>query len=204
LCESWRDERAANYLICAFDLVADMARRRFQLRTLLVVTAAIALTAGAMRWWYDAQVAEYERQKQIVDQLGKLKVTFLWTAAGPDWLTDSWTLDERVFMRPTHGRFDEVATEAFAEIAAQLEPLDLYQIDVFGRQILPHVDAVRSGRPNDVIDALRRHPTLRRIFVDASIRGTPPEFDAPIYTRKKLAALEAVLPSVSIIWTDVN
>jgi hypothetical protein len=180
------------------------ARFRFRVRTLLIAITAVLLMCGGVRWWYDGRIAEHVQQKLLVDRLGELKVTFLWTAAGPDWLTDSWMLDERVFMRPTHGRFDEVATEAFAEIAAQLEPLDLYQIDVFGRQILPHVDAARAGRPDDVIDALRRHPTLRRIFVDASIRGTPPELDAPIYTRKDLAALEGVLPNVSIIWTEVN
>jgi hypothetical protein len=55
-----------------------------------------------------------------------------------------------------------------------------------------------------VIEELRAHPTLHTLVVDASIRGTPVEFEAPIYTREDLALLEKLLPELEIVWIEVN
>ncbi|MBA3482391.1 MAG: hypothetical protein H0T51_11300 [Pirellulales bacterium] len=180
-----------------------MPRRRFRLRTLLIVTAAIVLTAGAMRWWYDSQLAEFARQKRVVAELGKSHVTVAWEFLGPKRMEHS-RLD-RVFRRPTNVWFEYITDGELAKTAPRLAELtNLTTAYLLGSQIVPLAREVQAGETNGVIEALRAHPTLRTLVVDASIRGTPAEFDAPIYSRDDLALLEEVLPNLKIEWIEVN
>jgi hypothetical protein len=182
-----------------------MPRWRFRLRTLLTVSAVVALAAGGVRWWYDARVAEHDRQKLIAGQLTSAKASILWSYVGPRRL-ELWKLfDGPAFQRPTHAYCDDVTTDAFAEVAPQLtELVGLNTLFVLGRQIMPHARTAHSGDADAVIETLREHSTLRQLVVDASIRGTPAEFEAPIYTREDLALLEEVLPELEIVWIEVN
>jgi hypothetical protein len=99
---------------------------------------------------------------------------------------------------------DDVATEAFPDVAGRLAELEVSTLTLLGRQIVPQARAAASGETNAVIQALRRHPTLQQVVVDASIRGTPAEFEAPIYTREDLALLQELLPELEIVWIEAN
>lgn len=181
-----------------------VARWRFRLRTLLLVAAVVAVAAGAVRWWYDGRVAEYERQRRLTASLRETGVSAVWTYVGPTLGDLENRLDGPAFRRPTHVYCDDVPTEAFATIADRLAELEASTLVVLARQIMPHVRADRAGATDGVIAALRRHRSLRRIVVDASIRGTPPEFDAPIYTAEDRALLEQSLPNLEVIWIEAN
>jgi hypothetical protein len=176
------------------------------MRTLLMAIALIVLAIGGARWWYDARIGEYERQKQIFEQhLHPLNVSALLDYTGPSSLENFELFDRPVFWRYTEAYCEDVCDEDFSKAIEQLGLLvDLDKLLVLGRQIVPQARTAQSGEANSVIEALRRHPTLRQVVVDASIRGTPAEFEAPIYTREDLALLEELLPNVEIQWIEVN
>jgi hypothetical protein len=203
-CECWRTELTANYLICAFDLVAAMPRCRFRLRTLLIICTGLALVVGGARWWYDVRMASFDRQKAVVKELHALEAISLWSYVGPTRWDLGKTLDGPLFRRPTHLYCDDVAPEAFPGVVQRLAELEVKTLAVLALHIMPHARAVEAGKPDEVIEALRQHPTLQTIVVDSSIRGTPAEFDQPIYTREDLALLEVLLPNVEIEWIEVN
>ena len=161
----------------------------------------MVLAAGGVRWWYDARVAKYERQRLVTERLGGAGATALWTYVGPTQWNLGTSLDGPAFRRPTHVYCDNVATDAFAGVAGHFAEIEVSTLMLLGRQIMPHA---RTGTADPVIEALRRHPTLRQVVVDASIRGTPAEFDAPIYTREDLALLEELLPELEIVWVEAN
>jgi hypothetical protein len=179
-------------------------RLRFRVRTLLVVIAVLAIAGGAARWWYDQQMARYEAQKIICVGLDRARITALWSYEGPGaW--DAWRwLDGPLFRQPTHVYCDSAADDAVAKQAPLLARLNVRTLTVLGRQIVPHARAAERGQTDALIAALRAHPTLKHLVVDASIRGTPLEFDAPTYTREDLALLEKLLPDLEIQWIEVN
>jgi len=91
--------------------------------------------------------------------------------------------------------------DALAERIGHLERLE--SLHLLARQLVPRLES-KNARDDLLLWALRDHPRLERVVVDATIRGTPEGFDLPIYTREDLAKLEAALPEVRIEWIDVN
>jgi hypothetical protein len=172
-----------------------MARWRFRLRTLMAVSAAAALAAGGLRWRYDQLVAAHDRDLEIVESAEFSRADSLWTDVTTVW---SWK-----FRRVEQLRCEECPD--LATLIPRLHELtDLETIQVLARQIIGHASAAADGKADPVIEALRAHPTLHTLVVDASIRGTPLEFEAPIYTREDLARLEEVLPNLKVEWIEVN
>ncbi len=55
-----------------------------------------------------------------------------------------------------------------------------------------------------MIEAWRRHPTLREVLVDASVRGAPLGESVELYDRDDLATLQSALPGVKIVWMEVH
>ncbi|HEX6964055.1 MAG TPA: hypothetical protein VF175_19460 [Lacipirellula sp.] len=179
-----------------------MLRIRFRMRTMLLVFAAAVVLIGSLRWWHDALVAEYRRQEAIVQTLEQGGAEVLWLAYAPDWL--GYVLDERLFTTPGIVFFDHVPDDQVAELTKLLPELrDLGTLVIMGRQIIPHARSSAAGETSPVIEHLRRSNVLQ-ITVDASIRGAPPDADAPPYTREDLKVLQAVLPGPEITWTEVN
>jgi hypothetical protein len=157
---------------------------------------ALTLAVGAVRWWYNAQVAEHFRQLLVIKALG---AHASWTYLGPKIPGFNKTLAENPKLtRVTHLWLDDVRNPANG--ADKLDELpSLNSLQLLARQIIP-----RLGRNDPLLAALQRHPSLRKIIVDASIRGAPLEPDAALYTREELAKLEAALPGIEIVWIEVN
>jgi hypothetical protein len=177
---------------------------RFRVRTLLVLVGVLAAAAGGGRWWYDQRLADYEAQMSVCAKLEDAEISALWSYQGP-MLWDAWKwLDGPLFRQPTHVYCDDATDDAVAEQAGRLAQINVETLTVLGRQILPQARVVQRGEHNALIEALRRHPTLKHLVVDASIRGTPLEFDAPTYTSEDLALLEELLPNLDIQWIEVN
>jgi hypothetical protein len=172
---------------------------RYRLRTFLALFLVMTFAIGAVRWWYNAQVAEHNRQLDVIDSLG---AHARWTFVGPRIPGFENTLAENEKLtRATHLWLDEVQNpENGADLLDELRSLDSLQL--LGRQIIPRLES--GGAVDPFLTALREHPSLQRIIVDASIRGAPLEPDAPHYTRKDLAKLEMALPNVDIVWIEVN
>jgi len=168
---------------------------RFRLRTLLYVLAVTALAAGALRYGYDAQRAAHRRDLSTVLSADYRGTTWRWTAINSVW--------PEQFRRIEHLWCEEA--EDLSRVLPRLDELtELKSLQVLARQIMPHAVAASSGRPDAVIAALRRHPCLDQIIVDASIRGAPLDYDAAPYTREDLAVLQAALPELQIVWIEVN
>jgi hypothetical protein len=92
-----------------------------------------------------------------------------------------------------------------AVVAPHLDELsELQKLVVLGRQLVPCAYRMRDTGSDVVIESLRRHPSLREIVVDASIRGAPLTIDVQLYTREDLSLLQEVLPNVAIVWIEVN
>jgi hypothetical protein len=165
----------------------------------LALFLALTFTVGALRWWYNAQVAEHLREVAVIDALG---AHARWTYVGPKIPVFDKTLAENSELtRATHLWLEDVQNpDSCADLLAELRSLDSLQL--LGRQIIPRLESGATGDP--FLTALREHPSLQKIIVDASIRGAPLEPDAPPYTRKDLAKLEAALPHVDIVWIEVN
>ena len=154
----------------------------------MILIAMLAVVGGGARWWYDQRVAEYDRQQRICMELDDARITALWSYQGPT-LWDAWKwLDRPLFRQPTHVYCDDATDDAVAEHAGRLARINVQTLTLLGRQIMPHARAAEQGQSNALIDALRAHPTLKHVVVDASIRGTPLEFDSPTYTRRRPGA----------------
>jgi hypothetical protein len=172
---------------------------RFRLRTLLAIFLVVTMAVGALRWWYNAQVAEHFRETAIVNALD---AHASWTYVGPKIPGFGKTLAENSKLtRATHLWLDDVPNpENFPDLLGELRSVASLQL--LARQIIPRLGDRAAGDP--LLAALRRHPSLRKIIVDASIRGAPLEPDAPLYTREDLAKLKAALPELDIVWIEVN
>jgi hypothetical protein len=168
---------------------------RYRVRTMLLVLAAAAVLAGGLRWRYDTLAAAHRRDLEIVQSTAYAKTECRWTA-----VTDVWPTQ---FVRVEH-LWCEQCPE-LTRVAPRLGELsELKSIQIFARQILGHASLADDGRDDPVIGALRRHPTLEQLVVDATIRGAPLESGAPIATRRDLAMLEKLLPNLQIVWMEVN
>jgi hypothetical protein len=77
-------------------------------------------------------------------------------------------------------------------------------VQVLGRQIVPHATAFQRGESDGVIEAWRRHPTLREVLVDASVRGSPLGDEVELYDQEDLAVLQSALPGMKIVWMEVH
>jgi hypothetical protein len=162
------------------------------MRTLLAGLALAAIAAGGIRYWYDLRTAAHRRDRQLVELPHFAGTTWRWSDIG--------RFSPEAFRRVEHLWCEDAD---LTEVAPRLRVLDqLKSLQVLARQIVPHATVVGAADP--VAAALRRHPTLRQIVVDASIRGAPLEFDAPVYTRADLTRLEAALPNIEIVWIEVN
>jgi hypothetical protein len=174
------------------------------MRTLLLAVAVLAVTGGGARWWHDQRMAKYDSQKKVCIELADVRITALWSYEGPRWLNAWKILDGPLFRQPTHVYCDNAADDAVAENALRIGQLNVETLTILGRQIVPHARAVEQGESSRLIDVVRAHPTLKHLVVDASIRGTPLEFDAPTYTVRDRELLEELLPGVEIQWIEVN
>ena len=181
-----------------------MPRIKFRMRTLLTVVAVVALTAGGARWWYNVRIAEYRIQRRLADELVGDGMFAVWTYVGPTTF-EAWRwVEGPLFRRPTHAYSDHAADEALADHAATLRELQVETLTTLARQIVPHVRAAAEGKDDPLVAALRGHPTLVNLVIDASIRGTPEGFEQPLYTREDLAAVEAALPKLRVQWIEAN
>ena len=77
-------------------------------------------------------------------------------------------------------------------------------VQVLGRQIVPHAEAFQRDGSDPVIDAWRRHPTLREVLVDASVRGAPLGDEVDLYDRTDLEVVRSALPGVKVVWMEVH
>jgi hypothetical protein len=74
---------------------------RFRIRTLLLAISVIALAIGGARWWYDARIAEYERQRDVALQLAlSYDAQFKETGSGVTWLP-RWVDPRSATLSPT-------------------------------------------------------------------------------------------------------
>jgi hypothetical protein len=95
-------------------------------------------------------------------------------------------------------RLVEAAAEQLGELTA------VESVQVLGRQIVPRAAAFQRDGTDGVIEAWRRHPTLREVLVDASVRGAPLGDEVELYDREDLARLQSALPGVRIVWMEVH
>jgi hypothetical protein len=174
------------------------------MRTILAMIAVFAVLAGGARWWYDRRMAAYEEQLRICLELEAQGMDAVWNYQGP-MVGDAWKwFGGPLFAKPTHIYCDDAQDDAVANVAIRLSQVNVQTLALLGRQIIPQARAAKRGESSDFINALRTHRTLTDLVVDSSIRGTPVEFDAPIYTREDLALLQELLPNVEVHWIDVN
>ncbi|RIK71948.1 MAG: hypothetical protein DCC67_19930 [Planctomycetota bacterium] len=172
-----------------------MRRFRFRLRTLLGSLAVASLALGGLRWRYDQFAAAERRDRAVVESTAYAKTVCRWKPAARAWPAQ--------FSRVEHLWCDDAPQ--LLQLAPQLTDLsELQSIQVLARQIAGHAATAAQGAADPVIGALRRHGSLRTIIVDATIRGAPLEYDAPLYTRKDKALLEKLLPNVRIEWIEAN
>jgi hypothetical protein len=182
-----------------------MRRLRYPMKLLGAVLTLAAIASGALRWLYDSYIAEHQQQKAVAQEFEAAGVDVSWTYVGPH----GWPLwkvcQGPAFWRPTHAYCDDVSDAHLAKLLPRLGKLsDLTTLVLLGRQIVPQAWAATNAADDPLIAALREHPSLQRLVVDASIRGTPAEFAEPIYTREDRVQLEATLPNVEIIWIEAN
>ena len=163
--------------------------------TLLGAIAVAALAAGGARIWYEARIAP-----QRADEAALASLELRGVVARRSESASVWSGGGR---RAVHLWFDEAAD--FDAGASRLGELTaVASVQVLGRQIVQHAEAfLRDGRA-DVIDAWRRHPALREVLVDASVRGAPLGERVELYDRDDLATLREALPDVKIVWMEVH
>lgn len=163
--------------------------------TLLIASSAAALAAGGARYFYDVEVVPQRADERALAAPEMRRVAKRWV--GPAYL---WRGGGR---RVEHLWFDSV--EAFDAAAVRLGELTAVEsVFVLARQIMPHAAAAERGERDEVIEAWRRHPTLRRVEVDASVRGAPLGDVAELYDRDDLELLKRALPGVKIVWMEVH
>jgi hypothetical protein len=163
--------------------------------TLLIASSAAALAAGGARYFYEVKIASQRADEAVMAAPEMRGVVDLWI--GP---VSVWRGGGR---RACHLWFDEA--EDFAAASLQLGELTAVEsVQVLGRQLIPHATAFQGGEPDAVIEAWRRHPTLRQVLVDASVRGAPLGEPVRLYTREDLAMLQLALPDLEIVWMEVH
>lgn len=168
---------------------------RFRLRTMLATLAAAALAAGGGRYWYDLRVRPSRAEALVLGALEFRDVDPRLSVAAPAW----WKAPPRA----VHLWFDDAAD--FDGAAVRLGELTAVEsVQVLGRQIVPHAEAFRRDGKDPVIDAWRRHPTLREVLVDASVRGAPWGDEVQLYDRADLEVVRSALPGVKIVWMEVH
>lgn len=169
------------------------APRQFRLLTLLAVIAVAALAAGGARVWYEARIAP-QRADEAALATAEMRGVVARRSAASVWSGGQ---------RAVHLWFDEA--EGFDAAAARLNELTaVASVQVLTRQIMPHAEAFQRDGRDVVIDTWRRHPALREVLVDASVRGAPLGEAVELYDRDDLAALRAALPGVEIVWMEVH
>ncbi|WP_428307062.1 hypothetical protein [Lacipirellula sp.] len=169
--------------------------RRFRITTLLIASAMIALAAGGARMWYDVQVAPQRADEAALAAPEMRGVVDRWS--GP---VATWRGGGR---RVQHLWFDEA--ETFDAAAAHLGDLTAVESTfVLARQIMPHAAAAARGERDEVIEAWRRHPALRMVEIDASVRGAPMGGAVELYDQEDRAMLAKALPKVEIVWMEVH
>jgi hypothetical protein len=162
---------------------------------MLATLAATALIAGGGRYWYDLQVRPSRAEALVLGSLEFRDVDPRLSIEAPAW----WKLPPRV----VHLWFDDAAD--FEGAAVRLGELTAVEsVQVLGRQIVPHAEAFQRDGSDRVIDAWRRHPTLREVLVDASVRGAPLADEVELYDRDDLETLRSALPGVKIVWMEVH
>ena len=169
--------------------------RRFRLTTLLVAFMAAALAAGGARIWYEMRIAPQRADEAALASREFRSVTVRWSGAPNEWLN--------LHRRAVHVWFDESGD--FGGAAKRLGELTAVEsVQVLGRQIMPHAVAFQRDGADPVIEAWQRHPALRRVGVDASVRGAPLGDRVELYTREDLEMLQRTLPGVKIEWMEVQ
>lgn len=171
------------------------APRQFRLLTLLAVIAVAALAAGGARVWYETKIAP-----QRADEAALATAEMRGVVTRRSDAALAWSGGGR---RAVHLWFDEA--EDFDAAAARLDELTAVEsVQVLGRQLMPHAEAFQRDGSDPVIDAWRRHPALREVMVDASVRGAPLGEAVELYDRDDLATLQAALPELKIVWMEVH
>ncbi|QDT76058.1 hypothetical protein [Lacipirellula limnantheis] len=168
--------------------------RQFRLMTLLGTIAVAALAAGGARVWYEVKIAPQRADeaalagREMRGVVARRSEASAWSGGG---------------RRAVHLWFDEAVD--FDAAASRLGELSaVASVQALGRQILPHAAAIQRGESDAVIDAWRRHPALREVLIDASVRGAPLGEVVELYDRDDLAMLQAALPGVKIVWMEVH
>jgi hypothetical protein len=173
---------------------------RFRLRTLLLFIVPVALVLGGGRAWLNRRIAEGLRQQRLAVESPEMTFTFEYDGPrvfhSPDSRT-SWAF------RRARSAWCEDARDFAGALQRLQEFPDVEVLYVLGRQIIPELDA-RKVPPADCLELLRRQPSLKRLVVDASIRGAPLEPHAKLYMPSDRARLEAALPELEIRWIEVN
>ena len=168
---------------------------RFRLRTLLIGLALAAGVGGAGRVWYDVLVAPSRQDAAVLASEDFRGVAVRWSGDGRGW--------GNRLRRAQHLWLDEA--EAFDAAAGRVGELTaLESVQVLWRQASPHVERADRGEPDKVIAAWRRHPTLRQVLVDASVRGAPLGDRVELPTGDDLEMLKRALPEVEIVWMEVH
>lgn len=169
--------------------------RRFRMATLLVASAVVVAAAGGARVWYDVQIAPQRNDEATLASPEMRGVVDQWSSPDATWRDGG--------RRVRHLWFDEA--EAFDEAAVQLRKLTAVESAfVLARQIMPHAATAARGERDEVIHAWRHHPTLRRLEVDASVRGAPSGDVVQLYSQEDRAMLKRVLPKAEIVWMEVH
>ena len=168
---------------------------RFRLRTMLAALALAAVVGGGARVWYDLLARPSRAEALVMGSFDFRDVDLRLSVAAPAW----WKLPPRV----VHLWFDDAAD--FEEAAVRLGELTAVEsVQVLGRQIVPHAEAFQRDGSDPVIDAWRRHPTLREVLVDASVRGAPLGDEVELYDRADLEVVRSALPGVKVVWMEVH
>lgn len=168
---------------------------RFRLRTMLAALAVVAAAGGGARIWYDRLAAPRRADEAALAANDFRGVAARWSGAANGWLGFR--------RRALHLWFDDAADfDAAAERLGELTAVE--SVQVLGRQIVPHAAAYQRDGADPVIDVWRRHPTLREVLVDASVRGAPLGESVELYNREDLATLQSALPGVKIVWMEVH
>ena len=162
---------------------------------MLATLAGAALVAGGGRYWYDLQVRPSRAEALVLGSLEFRDVVPRLSVGAPAW----WKLPPRA----VHLWFDDAADFDGATVRLGELPA-VASVQVLGRQIVPHAEAFQRDGSDPVIDAWRRHPTLREVLVDASVRGAPLSDEVELYDRADQEMLQSALPRVKVIWMQVH
>lgn len=161
--------------------------------TLLAVIAFAAFVAGGARVWYEVRISPQRADEASLAGSEMRGVVARRSEAS------AWSGGRRA----VHVWFDEA--EDFDAGAVRLGELTaVASVQVLGRQIVPHAEAFQRDGSDPVIDAWRRHPTLREVLVDASVRGAPLGDEVELYDRADLEVVRSALPGVKVVWMEVH